>query len=404
MNWVVGGLIVGLVVLAVGFLWLAGQLVAARSALARQQADAAAVEQARTRALEAMLQGQESRFAELAAAKLAENQQSLVGLNAQTVGSLFNDLKVRLEKYEKEVAAARDTTKDSALAMSDNVKALQQFATQAQKFTAALLGGNKIQGNQGEQILARVLEQSGFQKGREYDLQVGTATDGGRPDVCVYDALNRHIVYIDAKMNIKDYIEAFNNPDDTVANRQAKKAALKKHATSIRNQIDGLALRRYAETIAPPREGYTNLPLVAMFCPFNAVLEAALAEDPTLMAYAFRKNIVLVTPTTLWGWLWLVSYGWKRVEAEKKYEEIQALGGEVVDKINDLLQDIANIGTALKHATAAYESLEKRAGDKGGKSVKRVARNLLAYGATPKKDVRLVTQTPDAAVGRPEDK
>ena len=404
MNWVFCGLIVGLVVLAVGFLWLAGQLVAARSVLARQQAGEAAVEEARTRAFEAMLQAQESRFAELAAAKLAENQRALVGMNAQSVGTLFNDLKGKLEKYEKAVAAARDTAKDSALEMSDNVKALQLFATQAQKFTAALLGGNKIQGNQGERILARVLEQSGFQKGREYDLQVGTATDGGRPDVCVYDALNRHIVYIDAKMNIKDYIEAFNNPDDTVANRQAKKAALKRHAASIRSQIDGLAQRRYAETVAPSREGYVNLPLVAMFCPFNAVLEAALTEDPTLMAYAFRKNIVLVTPTTLWGWLWLVSYGWKRVEAEKKYEEIQALGGEVVDKIDDLLQDIANVGAALKHATAAYESLEKRAGEKGARSVKRVARSLLASGATPKKDVRLVTRTPDAVAGRAEDK
>ena len=398
MNLVVVGLVCGIVVLVGGILCLVCQLVAARTELARKKFGDEELEAVKREALAAQTRALEDRFSALAAKLLDEKQQALVGRNSERMGQLFGDLKEKLQKYEDEVVAARKATEVSAHSMANDVKMLNEFATKAQQFTAALIGGNKIQGNQGEQILARVLEQSGFQLGREYDLQVGTAGDGGRPDVCIYDARNKSVIYIDAKMNIKDYIEAYNLPDETVENRRVKKAMLRKHVTSIRTQIDGLAARRYAESIVPPREGYANLPLVAMFCPFNAVLEAALSEDPTLMAYAFKKNIVLVTPTTLWGYLWLIASGWKRVETEKKYEEIQALGGVVVDKVNALLQEIENMGQALTNATAAYENLKKHAGDSGQKSVKRAAQALLEYGVMPKREVRQVTKSSSPAL------
>ena len=392
MDLLVIGLVVGLVVLAIGILCLVGQLVAARTELARQRFGNEELEAARREALEAQTRALEDRFSALAVKLLDEKQQALAGRNSEHVGQLFGDLKEKLQKYEDEVAAARKATEVSAQSMANDVRVLNEFAMRAQQFTAALIGGNKIQGGQGEQILARVLEQSGFQLGREYDLQVGTAADGGRPDVCVYDARNKSVIYIDAKMNIKDYIEAYNLPDDTVDNRRVKKAMLKKHATSIRTQIDGLAARRYAETVCPPRAGYVNLPLVAMFCPFNAVLEAALSEDPTLMEHAYRKNIVLVTPTTLWGYFWLVSAGWKRVETEKKYEDIQALGGVVVDRIDALLQEIEELGQTLTTAMAACESLKRRAGDSGQKSIKRAAQALLEYGVAPKRAAKQVAK------------
>ena len=134
-----------------------------------------------------------------------------------------------------------------------------------------------------------------------------------------------------------------------------------------------------------PKEGYENLPLVAMFCPFNAILEAALAVDPALVQYAYEKGIVLVTPLTLWGYLWLVSWGWKQREVERRYDEIQSLGRDVVGALDALLNDLETVGDSIEKARVAYESLNKRAtGEKGQMSVRRVARKLLDYGVTPK--------------------
>ena len=148
--------------------------------------------------------------------------------------------------------------------------------------------------------------------------------------------------------------------------------------------MDGLASKDYAGRVTP-REGYVNLPLVAMFCPFDTVRAAALLEDPSLVQYAYEKGIVLVTPLTLWGYLWLVSWGWKQRAVERRYEEIQALGGEVVAALDGMLDDIATMGGALEKAQIAYDRLNERAtADKGRTSVRRVANRLLECGVTPK--------------------
>jgi DNA recombination protein RmuC len=369
-------------VLAGVLLWMARKCLAlqgeARLAAARQE-DAQALEAARARVLDAQRETLRQEFGVLAARLLGEQQKNLVEANARSVDGLFRPLREKLEQYEHHVRLAAGENVKLGEHMKTQLSALQQFADRAQAFTAALVGGNKIQGNRGEEILANILAQSGFERGREYDVQTGPAAQG-RPDVSIYDAMNKRIILVDAKMNIKDYIEACNLPDDTL-NRPLRERALKAHAASVRKQIDGLSARQYAATLPPSREGYENLPLVAMFCPFNAVLESALAQDPTLMQYAYERSIVLVTPLTLWGYLWLVSWGWKRQAVEKSFDEIQRLGGEVVRALEALVGDLENVGKALGQAQGAYDALYKRVTeDKGRMSVRRVAENLSSYG------------------------
>lgn len=382
-------LALAVVALAAALVWALVAATKAKLALERSEIVGRELDMARKEAIDAQVKALETRFGELAATQLAERQSSLVNLNAQNVGNLFKSLKESLQKYEKEIEEAKSETSNSAKRLDANVRELQRFADEARAFTAALKGGNKIQGNKGEEILASLLAESGFTEGREYDQQIGSQSDAGRPDLCIYDALGTNAIYVDAKMNIKDFIDAYNMPDDEMR-RPEKKAALARHVTRIKKQIQDLSDKDYPHTVKPKKEGYAPLPLVAMFCPFNAVLEAALQEEPSLMHFAFERNIVLVTPTTLWGYLLLVSHGWRRVEAERKIEDIQALGGKVVEKIDELMQDILNIGAALEKATESYERLSKHAGEKGQMSVKRVAEELMGYGVSPSKKLKAV--------------
>ena len=228
---------------------------------------------------------------------------------------LFSDLKAKLDKYEREVEASAKSNASLGVEMRTRIDSLQKFADEARSFTAALVGGNKIQGNKGEDILASLFERSGLVAGTHYDLQVGSR-DEGRPDACVYDVRNHCEILIDSKMNIKDYIAACGLPDDA-AHKAERERFLKAHVARIKEQVDNLAAKDYANRVTP-KEGYTNLPLVAMFCPFDAVLEAALAIDPALVQYAYEKGIVLVTPLTVWGYLWLVSWGLRQHEVERR--------------------------------------------------------------------------------------
>lgn len=390
-------MVVCLIVLAVGVVAMAWAFASAQARLAAALAQKKGQDElnaAKTDELAFQRESLRNEFSALASKLLAEKQGDLTRANADSVRLLFKDLKERLDKYEKEVATATVDNRSLGVAMKTQLESLQRFADKAQSYTDALIGGNKIQGNKGEEILAHLLEQSGLQKGVHYEMQV-SQRDEGRPDVSIYDIRNHHVILVDSKMNIKDYINAYNLPDDA-AHREEKKRALKLHVASIRRQIDGLAARDYAKTITP-KDGYVNLPLVAMFCPFNTILEVAIIEDPSLVQYAYEKGIVLVTPLTLWGYLWLVSWGWKQREVERKYDEIQELGRDVVGAVDAMLNDLAVVGDSLAKAQAAYDGLYKRAtADKGQMSVRRVAKQLLDYGVTPKGKLKQLDKIDDA--------
>ena len=337
---------------------------------------------AKAEELSAQRESLKAEFARLASDLLGAKQNALTQANETSVRSLFADLKAKLDKYEKDVEDSAKSNASLGVEMKAHIAGLQRFADEARSFTAALTGGSKIQGNKGEDILASLFERSGLVAGTHYDLQVGSR-DEGRPDACVYDVRNHCEILIDSKMNIKDYIAACGLPDDA-AHKAERERFLKAHVARIKEQVDNLAAKDYANRVTP-KEGYTNLPLVAMFCPFDAVLEAALAVDPALVQYAYEKGIVLVTPLTVWGYLWLVSWGWRQHEVERRYDEIQALGNEVVAAVDSLLDDLETMGKSLGAAQRAYDDLHRRATEeKGRMSVRRVARNLLDYGVTPR--------------------
>ena len=382
---VIFGLCVLSVALIAAVVLLFRALVATKTRLELEiirRADQESINSARQNALDAQRVSLRNEFGELAARLLNERQKNLSEANERSLEALFRQFQERIAKYEQEVEKAAGENSKLGEHMKTQLAQLQNFADRAQAFTAALVGGNKIQGDRGEEILASILERSGFQKGVQYEVQLG-GQDEGRPDVSIYDALNKHVILVDAKMNIKDYIAACNLPDDETSKAERDRA-LRAHVAGIRRQIDGLAAKNYAETVVPKREGYTNLPLVAMFCPFNAVLEAALNQDPTLMQYAYERKIVLVTPLTLWGYLWLISWGWKQREVERKFDEIQALGRDVVSALDFLLNDLETMGDAIRKSAKAYDDLYKRATiDKGQMSVRRVARKLMDFGIVP---------------------
>jgi DNA recombination protein RmuC len=374
--------------------WLGKLLIKAQTNLSEAQASKKLQEElnlSKEKELSSQRDLLRSEFANLAADLLGNKQKELSKANVDSVSTLFTSLKEKLDKYEEEVEKSAKSNRDMGAELKTHVESLNKFATEARAFTSALIGGNKIQGNKGEDILASILEQSGMKRGLHFDMQQG-ARDEGRPDVTIYDIRNKHTILIDSKMNIKDYIAAYNLPDDA-AHKDEKARALKAHVASIKRQVDSLSSKNYAEKITP-KEGYSNLPLVAMFCPFDTILEAALIAEPSLVQYAYEKNIVFVTPLTLWGYLWLISWGWKQHEVERKYDEIQNLGSSVISAVDALLNDLKDMGEALSKAQTAFDNLEKRATiDKGQMSIRRAATNLLNYGVSAKGKLKQLGKT-----------
>ena len=118
----------------------------------------------------------------------------------------------------------------------------QQLAQEALNLTKALKGENKTQGNWGEIVLAKILEQSGLREGVEYELQATRKSQEGktyRPDVIIHMPQNRDII-VDSKVSLSAY-ERFVNAQEEMEKTQA----LKEHIQSISKHIKELSEKNY---------------------------------------------------------------------------------------------------------------------------------------------------------------
>jgi len=143
-----------------------------------------------------------------------------------------------------------------------------QLSQDALNLTNALKGDNKTQGNWGEIVLERILEESGLRKGAEYETQATLKSDEGRtfrPDVVIHMPQERDII-IDSKVSLVAY-EKFMSEDDP----DLKSRALKEHILSIHGHLKGLSSKEYEKL-----EGINTLDFVLLFMPIEGAFLLAL--------------------------------------------------------------------------------------------------------------------------------
>ncbi len=159
---------------------------------------------------EARLQlGQE--FENLANRIFEAKQQQFDAQNQKTLNQSLTPLKSQIEEFKKQVT---DVYQKESAERNQLIGKIGELQLQTQKIgedainlALALKGDNKTQGNWGEVVLERLLEESGLQKGREYDTQVSMNDDSGKrrnPDVIIYLPENKQLI-IDAKVSLADY-------------------------------------------------------------------------------------------------------------------------------------------------------------------------------------------------------
>ena len=101
-----------------------------------------------------------------------------------------------------------------------------------------------------------------------------------------------------------------------------------------------------------------------MFMPAESLLDTALARDPGLADYAFTRNVVLATPTTLIMLLRTVAFSWRQEKLGADAAQIHALGRELHHRLATLGDHVSrlggSLGKAVEHYNSAVSSLESR--------------------------------------------
>lgn len=258
----------------------------------------------------------------------------------------------------------------------------EKLSQEAINLTNALKGENKTQGNWGEIVLQKILEQSGLREGIEYELQSTLKSSEGklyRPDVIIHMPQNRDVI-IDSKVSLVAY-ERYVSSDDV----PLKKVALKEHLQSITSHIKGLSQKRYEKL-----EGVNSLDYVLLFMPIEGAFMLALQEDGAFFKSAYEDNILVVSPSTLLVTLRTIEHIWRTQRQEEHAMKIVQEAEAMYDKLVLFVEDMQSIGASLAKTQTTYESAMKRLSTGRGNVLKR-AENMKSLGIKPNKSISIET-------------
>ncbi len=315
--------------------------------------------------------------------KIFEQKQQQFSLNSKSLlESTLDPFKLQLGEFRRKVEDVYEKENAERNRLAGQIVELQKQAQKigedAVNLAQALKGNSKTQGNWGEVVLERLLEQSGLQKGREYDTQLSFAgEDGSRrmPDVVVHLPEGKDLV-IDAKVSLLDYEKYCNADDDAERIRH-----LAAHIGSLRSHIKGLSTKDYEKL-----EGIKALDFIFIFIPIEAAFMLALQEEPGLYREAYDRHIILVSPTTLLATLRTVENIWRYEKQNKNAERIAKEAGALHDQFVLLLAALDSVEKHLGQTRDAFTLARARLHTGRGNLVKRV-NDIRKLGAKTKKAI-----------------
>ena len=259
----------------------------------------------------------------------------------------------------------------------------EQLSNDAINLTNALKGENKTQGNWGEIVLERILEESGLRKNIEYETQATLKSEEGksyRPDVIIHMPDKRDII-VDSKVSLVAY-ERFMSSDD----ESLKKQALSEHLTSIKNHIKELSTKEYEKL-----EGVNTLDYVLLFMPIEGSFLLALSADGEFFKNAYDNNILVVSPSTLMVTLKTIEHIWRTQRQEENAKKIAKEAEAMYDKLVGFVEDMKSIGSQIQKSQETYDKAMNKLSSGRGNVIKR-AQNMKALGLKPKKELPLISE------------
>ncbi len=271
--------------------------------------------------------------------------------------SLLLPFREQLSEFKRRVDEIYHTESKDRASLLTEVRNLQRSSdrinVEAQNLARALKGDKRVQGNWGELVLERVLDESGLRKGHEYDVQVVLEAEEGnarkRPDVIVHLPEGKDVI-IDAKTSLAAYDQALSTEDEL---RRAQ--LVKQHVLDLRAHVKRLAEQDYDRL-----KGLQTLDFVLLFVPVESAFTLAMSEDASLFTDAFARRVVIVSPTTLMMALRIIHNVWRVEKQNRNAEEIARRAGALYDKLRNAIDDLVKLGSVLGQADDVYQNAMRK--------------------------------------------
>jgi len=264
--------------------------------------------------------------------------QDAVKNSAQITGQMTSDAQ---NKMADELKNTRDQISQMQLLLGEVQQAGKQMSQTAQTLEG-ILGGAKSRGSLGEVTLERLLEDSlpSAQYAMQYRFSSGEAADA------VIKLRDNKLMAIDSKFPLDAYRRISTEGDEA---RRAFVTAVKGHADAI--------TKKYIV----PDEG--TLDVALMFVPSESVYyELLMTQDgkgQSLDAYCRDKQVIAVSPNTLYAHLHVIAMGLRGMQMEENTKQLveSLLGME--KQLEKFADKFGTLGTHLRNAQQSYSDSDK---------------------------------------------
>ena len=330
--------------------------------------------------------------------QLAKKQDALQDQNRSQMGELLQPIREKFAEFEKSVnesktqnAVQKEDLKKSFESMmklfeqqqNQAVNSLKEqtdkIGNDAANLTKALKGDSKMQGDWGEMVLETILENSGLVRDEHFFVQDNVKDEDGknfRPDVVVRFPEGRSVV-IDSKVSLTAYADAMTADAEEI--RTQRMAA---HVQSVVKHIDELAAKKYDELVE------NAIGYVLLFIPNEAAYGAALKARPLVAQDAYKKKIIIISPSNLLMTLQLAYNLWQYDKQTKNVEKIVQSASGLYDKVALFQDSFEKIGSQIQTLSATFESAKGQLSEGKGNVLTRVEK-FKELGITPKKQLRI---------------
>jgi DNA recombination protein RmuC len=254
-----------------------------------------------------------------------------------------------------ELKNSRDTLGQIQQQLGAVQQAGQQMSQTAQTLQN-ILGGAKSRGSLGEVALERLLEDA---LPRERYQRQFRFTTGEMADAVIF--LRDKLLPIDSKFPL----DAFRRMSEQKP-AQAAPASPQTPQTDEARRAFAAAVKGHADSIAKkyilPNEG--TLGIALMFVPsenvYYELLMTSDAKAQPLDEYCRSKNVIAVSPNTLYAHLQVILMGLQGMQIEENAKRLQASLAGMQKHMDNFTQVFARLGTHLKNAQICFSESEKR--------------------------------------------
>ncbi len=305
-------------------------------------------------------------FKTMANEALQQNRELFNKHSEERLSAMLNPFNADLKSFRDKVENFYGEESRQRFSLQESIKSLveanQRISNDAVNLTNALVGtrNNKFQGDWGETVLEQILENSGLIEGEQWERQSVLRTEKGdiavneetnrnmKPDIIVHFPGKRDII-IDSKVSLNAYMNYLSAEND-----MERATALKAHVASMRKHIDELSAKSY------DKYNIHSLDYVMLFVPNEPSYFVAMEADNAMWNYAYKKGIVLISPSNLISTLFVVNSLWTRERQQRDVQRIVDTANAIYDKFVNFTDNFVKIESSLKKAMEAYSDAYKQ--------------------------------------------